>query len=43
MSEVKSYIRHRYDVDRIFKTTNLFNIATTYAVDDLVEITATHR
>jgi hypothetical protein len=41
MSEVKSYIRHRYDVDRIFKTTNLFNIATTYAVDDLVEITAT--
>ena len=41
MSEVKSYIRHRYDVDRIFKTTNLFNISATYAVDDLVEITAT--
>jgi len=41
MSEVKSYIRHRYDVDRIFKTTNLFNIASTYAVDDLVELQAT--
>ena len=41
MSELKSYIRHRYDVDRIFKTTNVFNIAATYAVDDLVELQAT--
>jgi len=40
MSELKSYIRHRYDVDRIFKTTNVFNIASTYAVDDLVELQA---
>jgi hypothetical protein len=41
MSEVKSYIRHRYDIDRIFKTTNVFNIADSYAVDDLVELRAT--
>jgi hypothetical protein len=41
MSEVKSYIRHRYDIDRIFKTTNVFNIADSNAVDDLVELRAT--
>ena len=41
LSEVKGFIRNRYDVDRIFKTTNIFSFTATYAVDDLVEQHAT--
>jgi len=35
--EISAYIRHRYDVDQIFKVINTFNITTQYHAGDLVE------
>lgn len=36
ISIIKSYIQHRYDPDEIFITVNNYNVATTYAIGDLV-------
>lgn len=36
LSEIQSYLRHRYDVAAIFTPIDKFAIGTTYAIDDVV-------